>query len=232
MGKRAEFEAWMLKAKKDGGGGIQILAKNAYMKEIDRFQQAFLQGKDFYSCSISEINAVITNNETDVLAFNQKHQFLFRTAYNKYKAFLNAAPALAHVIVHKAPQNIDITQYVREDLLVNLFKKTYQQHFPGYEFYKSQARICKDFSFLLENPVEKKVLFVVLLPHSTSERPDLLQDIMSDFDTLSEEFKKEDFSVLVVAGHFEPKFMIACKHFSAIKLMSYSINAFELQEKN
>lgn len=221
------FKKWLTEPK---GGDITILTRKNYMNTIDDFQKLFLHGKDFYSCSIEYIETVIADNKTAVDAFNAKRAGAFQAAKNKYKKFLEAAPAFAPASLRQTSENIDITDYVTPNLLINLFRKTFKVHFPGYDFYKAQAKNCKDFSFVLENPTEKKALFVVLLPHSTNERPKLLVEIISDFDILRGLLKEKDFSVVVMAGSFEDDFITACKLIPSIKLMRYSINAFELQD--
>lgn len=228
--RKAEFEKWLVAP---DGGKITPGAKNCYISAINRFQRELLGGKDFYACDIAQIDAI--KNE-DTLAFEDlkaKTGGAVNAAINKYRTFLKIAPAAPRVILHKAPQNIDITQDVTEALLVHLFIKTCQTNFPGYEIYRgAQGKNCANFSVLLENQAEKKVLFVVLVPHSTGDRQDLLQHILADFNTLRGLFHKEGktLSVLVVAGKFELSFTLACGNTPDIQLRRYSLGALELQD--
>lgn len=228
--RKAEFERWLVAP---NGGNVSPFTKINYISAIDRFQKELLSGNNFYVGDIAMIDTIREENKLAFDAINEKTHGALNAAINKYRDFLQDAPAFAPVVVHKAPQNIDVTQYVTEALLVNLFIKTYKTNFPGYEIYReAQGRNCKDFSVLLEHPAEKKALFVVLLPQSPSNRPHLIENILSDFDTLEGLFKKEgkELSVLVVAGSFEQNFKTACKCIPSIRLMRYSLGALALQD--
>ena len=228
--RKAEFEKWLVKP---DGGNITTLTRTYYILAIDRFQKELHDGKNFYVYDSATIDTIKKENKLAFEIINGKTHGALNSAINKYRAFLKAAPAAPHHIVHKAPQNIDITQDVTEALLVHLFIKTYQTNFPGYELYRdAQGRNCKDFSVLLKNPAEKKALFVVLVPHSTDSRQDLLQHVSADFKMLRELFHKtgETLSMLVVAGQFGVSFKEACSFLPDTRLARYSLGALELQD--
>ncbi|MDE7292638.1 MAG: hypothetical protein K2N58_11420 [Treponemataceae bacterium] len=226
--RKAEFEKWLIKP---DGGKITPRAKNCYISAINKFQKELLSGNNFYAGDITPIETIITENELAFNTLNGKTGGALNAAIKKYHLFLQAA-APQHIL-HKAPQNIDITQDVTEALLVHLFIKTYKTNFPGYELYRNaQGRNCKDFSVLLKNPAEKKVLFIVLVPHSTDSRRDLFEHVIADSQMLGELFHKagETLSVLVVAGQFGVSFKVACSRFPDIRLTRYSLGALELQD--
>ena len=228
--RKAEFEKWLVAP---NGGNITILTRTNYILAIDRFQKELHDGKNFYVYDSAAIDTIKKENKLAFEIINGKTHGALNSAINKYRAFLKAAPAAPQYILYKDPQNIDITQDVTEALLVNLFRKTFKMNFPGYELYRdAQGRNCKDFSVLLEHPAEKKALFVVLVPHSTDSRQDLLEHVSADFHMLRELFHKagETLSMLVVAGQFGVSFKAGCSLIPGIRLARYSLGALELQD--
>ncbi|MDE6705802.1 MAG: hypothetical protein K2J81_07860 [Treponemataceae bacterium] len=228
--QKEKFEKWLVDP---NGGNITPGAKNCYISAINKFQRELLSGNNFYESDITSIETIITENKLTFNTLNGKTGGALNAAINKYHAFLKAAPAAPQYILRKLPQNIDITQDVTEALLVHLFIKTYQTNFPGYELYRdAQGKNCKDFSVLLENQTEKKALFVVLVPHSTDSRQDLLEHISADFHMLRELFHKtgETLSMLVVAGQFGVSFKAGCSFLPDTRLARYSLGALELQD--
>lgn len=228
--RKAEFERWLVDP---NGGNVTSFTKNNYISAIDRFQKKLLSGNNFYAGDIAMIDTIKKENKLAFDAINEKTHGALNAAINKYRVFLQVAPATPQHILYKEPQNIDITQDVTEALLVHLFIKTYKANFPGYEIYrKAHGRNCANFSVLLKNQAEKKALFVVLVPHSTDSRKELLQHVSADFKTLRELFHKaeETLSVLVVAGSFAQNFKDACSLIPGIRLMRYSLGALALQD--
>ncbi|MBD5448398.1 MAG: hypothetical protein HDR32_12465 [Treponema sp.] len=227
---KAEFRKWLVDP---DGGNKETTTRNTYISAIEKFQEELLGGKNFYACDIAHIDTIKNENELTFDALNRKRGGAINAAIKAYRAFLHYAPIAPQHILHKAPQNIDITQDVTEALLVHLFIKTYQTNFPGYELYRdAQGRNCKDFSVLLEHPAEKKALFVVLVPHSTDSRQDLLEHVSADFHMLRELFHKagETLSMLVVAGQFGVSFKAGCSFLPDTRLARYSLGALELQD--
>lgn len=228
--RKAEFKKWLVDP---NGGNKEPTTRNSYISAIEKFQEELLGGKNFYACDIAQIDTIKNGNKLAFDALNRKRSGAINAAIKAYRVFLQVAPATPQHILYKAPQNIDITQDVTEALLVHLFIKTYKANFPGYELYRdAQGRNCANFSVLLENQAEKKALFVVLVPHSTDSRKELLQHVSADFKTLRELFHKaeETLSVLVVAGSFAQNFKDACSLIPGIRLMRYSLGALALQD--
>ncbi|WP_303921168.1 hypothetical protein [Treponema berlinense] len=232
--RKSDFKKWLIKDKRDNGGGLSWATRNSYMSAIKKLEEFLSTEKDFFSCgSSAEVDDIVKESWATFCEINGKRAGALNAVVEKYKEFLNIAPSFAAAVLHKAPQNIDITDYVTEGLLVNLFKKTFTAHFPGYELYtKAQGKNCKDYSVLLKNEEERKVLLVVLLPKFDNGKDNLFMKISADFEQLKGLFDKEkmEFSVRVVAGRFTDDFKSACKMIPSIKLSQYSLNALELHD--
>ncbi|MCH5291348.1 MAG: hypothetical protein J1D88_06280 [Treponema sp.] len=212
--RKANFGSWLVSP---DGGDVSEAVAYGYLSRINSFQKAL--EKDFYSCSISEIDYIIKylKNSSEI---------------KKYRDFLETACAVA---MPEEMECIDSSRYMIESMFVALFAESLKTNFPGYTVYrKAQAISCKGFSLLLEHHDENKVLFVVLIPDSTVRKYGLLEGIKEDFNRLRRLIEKEgkSFSVLVVARKFRTKFKSnAAAEIPNIKFMRYSLRGLDLQDE-
>lgn len=223
----AMYKDWLVK--KDGK---KWPTAAAYTSGVNKIQKKYITEThdhfNFFTCSVDDIPKLEAILEDYLVGGKYEHSFwdngVARNGLKKYIEYLRDYHFFRpQVILHKHPDNVDITKLLDDNTLQALFLHQYNKLFP--EYTKSNIAQREGFIFL-ENKAERRVLGI-MLDKKGKDASQLFFDMSTHISQLKYLCKQKNLSfqgMIITSKDKKKELEEACKGNPAITVKTYTLN--------
>lgn len=199
--RRQAFKKWLV----DQGYGHDTAS--SYASGVKKIQKDYHSNTgnffNFFTCSVNDIDTL----KGILAAYSTGGKFadhgVATNGLKQYIEFLKSYFKKPQVILHKNPDNIDITKMVDDNLLQTLFIQQCSSLFPGY----TRSKIAQREGFIFfENKKEEQILGI-MLDVKSKDANTMFCEMVKNLEDLQELCQKEkmSFQGIIIASKDKKK---------------------------
>jgi len=199
--RRQAFKKWLV----DQGYGHDTAS--SYASGVKKIQKDYHSNTgiffNFFTCSVNDIDTL----KGILAAYSTGGKFadhgIAKNGLKQYIEFLKSYFKKPQVILHKNPDNIDITKMVDDNLLQTLFIQQCSSLFPGY----TRSKIAQREGFIFfENKKEEQILGI-MLDVKSKDANTMFCEMVKNLEDLQELCQKEkmSFQGIIIASKDKKK---------------------------
>ncbi len=215
--RRQAFKKWLV----DQGYGHDTAS--SYASGVRKIQKDYHSNINFFTCSVNDIDTL-----KGILAdYSTGGKFadhgIAKNGLKQYIEFLKSYFKKPQVILHKNPDNIDITKMVDDNLLQTLFIQQCSSLFPGYTRSKIAQR---EGIIFFENKKEEQILGI-MLDVKSKDANTMFCEMVKNLEDLQDLCQKEKMSfqgIIIVSKDKKKELDKLIKVLPNISVKTYSLS--------